>query len=55
MLTLMGIGTMAFTGLGNYLQYMNRDIKTWIYVVEGIIGLLMTLAFILGGLCLNIK
>jgi hypothetical protein len=53
MLTLMGIGGCAITVLGDYIQYMNRDIQTWIYIAEVIVGLCVTIVFLFGGILLN--
>ncbi|CDW80042.1 UNKNOWN [Stylonychia lemnae] len=40
-----GILSMVITIVGDKIHYMNRDIKTWIYFAEGLIILLVSIAF----------
>mmetsp|Transcript_25623 Transcript_25623/g.24916 ORF Transcript_25623/g.24916 Transcript_25623/m.24916 type:complete len:243 (-) Transcript_25623:31-759(-) len=47
MLTLMGLAVAAAAIIGDYIHYMNRDIRTWIYAAEGIIGGLVILGYVL--------
>ena len=37
----------AITAVGDKIHYMNRDITTFVYVAEGIVGLLLIFAFVL--------
>jgi hypothetical protein len=35
------------TGFGDYIHYMNRDVKDWIYACEGFIGVLIGVGWII--------
>ena len=40
-----GVLSAVLTGVGDKIHYMNRDINTWIYVAEGLVAAMITLAY----------
>ena len=45
--TLAGTLSAVITAIGDQIHYMNRDIKTYVYVAEGIVGGFVLLALII--------
>ena len=47
MFTVAGTLSAVITAIGDQIHYMNRDIKTYVYVAEGIVGGLVLLASVI--------